>query len=416
MKRYWLILILTIILIVYLAAGAFSECWLGIVTHHKIGEDFLIYYQAYTKARSGDNPYLPYHIGRSYVYHPFGLTFVSLFSWHSNISLAILSWALISVGAWLLSIFVVLRVAKKHFAPITVFHNEGFTTRFIVLIFLGFAPFWETIHIGQINTFVALFIYLALYFYQGERPLLSGVFLALAISLKTSPVVLVLCFLVQFRFRVVLSTLISLTALSIIPAIQFSPQILGNFLAILPKLGAEIHPTMYNQSILSACFRVFAHLGKGEIGNVLTIGHKIAFLVVLFGILLKGAFMPKHSTLTNTWLFTTILVITVFFSPLVWYHHSVLLLLPLTLLLLRQSKISFAVGMGLISLIQIDRSFEYITKNAAMPVLLAHSILLGIVIAIFLQSRWNVITNKTKQARSLAWLLHSPDSRRKTVE
>ena len=226
-------------LVAYLVLAQFSEFWLGIITNHDIGEDFHIYYDAYVKAVSGENPYLPYDIGDSFVNHPFVLSFLSLFSWHQAGLLATFFWIITSAITWVILVWLILHVVRAGLAD----HGAKKAYQYFVLILvasLGFAPFWETIHIGQINVFVILCLCLMFYYSEQDKPIQSGAFLALAIALKTSPVVFVFYYVVTRKFSLLLSCAISLAILSLIPFFQFYPRILTDFLTILPKLGSEI--------------------------------------------------------------------------------------------------------------------------------------------------------------------------------
>jgi len=385
----WVVVVSAIVFSFYLVSGLFSEYWLGIVTHHPIGADFRIYYAAYMKANAGSDPYLPYDIGSSFVYHPFALTFVSFFAWHKDYFVASLVWIATSAAAWALSVFLALRLTEsKYLTRSSLFSNPKSATRLIALVFLGFAPFWEALHIGQVNAFVVVFLCLSLYFAENDKSIASGFSLALATLLKTSPLVFIFYFLVLSRFRIVVSTLISLVVLSVVAAIQFSPQVLTDFLGILPQLGSEIHPSAYNQSILSISFRALRHLGWSNLDKALILGHKVLSCAIASVLLGSGLLIPPNLKPLRLWLFVSLLTVIVFFSPLVWYHHSTFLILPLTALILYHSRIHFAIGTSLILLIQLERLFEHIFGRVALPALLAQIILMGIVISIFFKDWW----------------------------
>jgi 4-amino-4-deoxy-L-arabinose transferase-like glycosyltransferase len=416
-----LVLIATCGLVIYLALTLFSEYWLGVVTEHDIGEDFHIYYKAYTKAISGENPYLPYDIGGSFVNHPFVLSFVSLFSWHRQRFLATFAWVTISAMAWVFVVWLVFQLARAGKA------NEGGEgpcgyLGWILALFLNFAPFWETIHIGQINVFVVLSLCLMFYYSEREESILSGVFLALAIVLKTSPIVFVFYYLTLRRFRLLVSSAFALLLFSLIPALQFSPRVLTDFWAIIPKLGAEIHPTVYNQSILSLSFRVLTDLGLENVETALIAGHRIV-MVCVFGTILAPNLLKRRAEASNLWGFSGLLVAMTVFSPLVWYHHLLFLILPLAILLLRSNRGYTIVGIILILVIQLERVFEYAVVDLALPDCLASLTLLGLVMwihiadwwkrsswAIPASKVWRACSNKTGSTRSQSPVASSAQS------
>ncbi len=376
---------LILFLLAYLALGAFSLYWLAVLTpRHPIGSDFRIYYQAYMDALAGGNPYLPYDIGTSYVYHPFALTFLSLFSPAGNNQVTALRiWAAAATVAWIGTIWLVVRLLRSDaWGKDTPFVTDSRLLGGCALLFLGFGPLWETLHTGQINTFVVAFLYLSFYLAEKRHEEAAGLFLALAIVLKTSPVIFIAYFFVFRRYRVVFSTLVSLGLLTLVPFVQFLPRVIWDFISILPLMGTAIHATPYNQSVLSLMFRLAKSFGHADWGQALIWGHKVVFaglLALLFG----GGWLAKGDTKSlRFWVFTTLVTLMVFFSPLVWYHHSVFLILPLAALLLHKSRVYSVIGLSVLSLIQLDRVFEHFVARAGVPVLLAQGVLIGVLLAV----------------------------------
>lgn len=360
---------------VYLGLLQFSEYWLGVLTHHDIGVDFHIYYDAYLKALSGDNPYLPYYIGSSFVNHPFVLSFLSLFSWHQEKWLATFLWVATSALTWVIVVRLVYYLVRTATAKREI-PDDHRHLGWILAAFLGFAPFWETVHVGQINVFAILALCLVLYYSERNKPVLAGIALGFAIVLKTSPIIFVLYYLVLRKFGLLISCAVTLALLSAVPLFQFSPSALTDFMAILPELGKEIQTSPYNQSILSLSVRLCDALGFENMDPVLTIGHKIALIGVL-GLILLPALARPSTKLSRLWEFSLLTVTMTLFSPLVWYHHSIFLILPLTLLLLHSNRRYALLGIGLLFVIQFERLFEYKIANFAVPIALVEFVLLG---------------------------------------
>jgi alpha-1,2-mannosyltransferase len=362
--------------LIYLALGQFSEYWLGVITNHGVGEDFHIYYDAYIKAASGDSPYLPYDIGDSFVNHPFVLSFLSLFSWHQERFLATFFWVVTSAIAWVFVVWLVFHMVRVGMADRATREVDRYFG-WILATFLTFAPFWETIHIGQINVFALLCLCLMFNFSEQEKPVLSGLFLALAIALKSSPVIFVFYYLVLRKFALLTSCVVSLLVLSLTPSIQFSPSVLTDFITVLPKIGREIHPTVYNQSILSLSFRMLGRFGWENMGPVFVWGHRIAMVLTL-DVVLFPLLVGSSSKTSRLWAFALLLTIMTLFSPLVWYHHSLFLIVPLVILILHSNRLYAVTSIGILGVIQSERLFEYKTANLAWPILLAGFALLGL--------------------------------------
>ena len=75
----------------------------------------------------------------------------------------------------------------------------------------------------------------------------------------------------------------------------------------------------------------------------------------------------------------------VIFSPLVWYHHLVLLLLPLALLLVHSSRNLRVLGLIIMILIQFERFFNYYVQWFPLPVFVAYVLLFFVYILTFVK-------------------------------
>ena len=357
-----------------LAGTFFCVRWLRTITLTPLGQDLRIYYDALLKARAGANPYLPYRIGHSFVYHPFALTFVSLFSWHGRWELAYPAWSCASVAAWVAAILVALRLVARA-------QGQAALPRGLLLLTIGllvfFGPFVETVYVGQINAFVVLSLYLSLLLAEDGKNVLAGLMLALAIVLKTSPLLFVGYFLATRRYRVVVSSLASLVALSAIAALQFSPEVLHAFLATVARMGTELFLSTVNEGVAVTLHQALYHLGLGHPDEALLLVQQVACSGLALLLLASGLAIPAGGARQRLYLSSMLLVIMVIESPLVWYHHWVLILLPLALLLVQDLRGSGRFALRLLVLMQLERVFEVVAIYLALPVLLAAFILIG---------------------------------------
>jgi hypothetical protein len=388
-KRFrWASAFCVIALLLYLACGAFSEYWLGTLKSAQWGQDFYIYTEAYHRARSGANPYLPYKIGGSFVYHPFALTIVTPFALASRSSVVpYVAWALLSGAAWVASGLVVLALMGRTLDRTYGLGDAKLRTASLTVLFLGFAPFLEALHVGQVSPFVVLLLCLTIYLCEQEKEIASGLFLALAIVLKTSPLIFLAYFLFMRKLRAIAGTLAGLILVSVIPAVQFSPEVLLDFGRVLPRIASEVHVSPYNQSILGISSQLLRYVSLIRYGGLLVTGQRIAFLGVTALLLVTGLVIPRgaEGLRLRLHLFFCLVALMVLFSPLVWYHHSVLLLLPLAGLFLTRSRLAPAVGLAIIGMIQVNRLFEHTVAFIALPALTAHMVLLGAVIMAYVK-------------------------------
>lgn len=339
-----------------------SEYWLGLKTQHPLGADFFIYVGAVLKAQDGFNPYDPYSIGSSFVYHPFALTFVSAFAWLDP-EAALAVWSVGTWLAWATSIVLAFEClpSLSRDAGLPEKHGIRRPQRLLLFaLFLFFAPFLETMHIGQINAFVCLCLMLALYLAERGVDWGAGLCVAVAALLKTSPVVVVLYFLALRRYRVVGATLLFGALFTIVPGLQFGAQILTDYMHILSLLGREVFPSVYNESLISVL-----HIWVSQRPSF------IAMSLLLFRLIFIGwlclLFIPilrrRAMTISSKYrlrLFAAVLATMVVFSNLIWYHHGVFLLLPLLLLITHSGRIIPWVGLALLLLAQAQRLFEQV--------------------------------------------------------
>ncbi|MFQ5400850.1 MAG: glycosyltransferase family 87 protein [Anaerolineae bacterium] len=349
-----------------------SLSWLTAVVPGKSGWDFGIYLTAYAKAAAGRDPYLPFHIGSGFLNHPFLLSVAAPFAWLPDSTGRVLAWATAVFLAWIGAILAMLRLAAHVYGPLSR-RRQGF----ILLLFLGFAPIVEALYVGQISPVVALLLCLCLLLAVEGREALSGLSLALAILFKTSPVLLLVYFTAIRRWRVVVSTAVSLFVLSGVSAVQFSPHSLADFAAILPRLGLQMHASPFNLSGASLVSRALIDLNWQNLLLPLRQAHILLVLAATLFLFRIGLRLSPHFDQQHFWLFAAFLALMVAASPLVWYHHLLFLLLPLAGLVLHPSRVVAASGLGLTLLIQLERPFDAAVGMIALPVLLAQAAVLG---------------------------------------
>lgn len=158
------------------------------------GSDFNIYFQALTNAIGKENPYLPYSIGISFINHPTVLSIFRFFYFEGHRFRSLLLWSGVSVTAWVGALLItndILSIIDKSRS------NELSRNRrslMLIVLFMMFGPFLETIFVGQINTFALLFLYASFFFAERDRDLLAGCSLGLAVIFKTSPIIFIVGF------------------------------------------------------------------------------------------------------------------------------------------------------------------------------------------------------------------------------
>lgn len=335
-----------------------SLLWLRTVAGDALWWDFGVYTRAYAAALAGSNPYTPFQIGQGFLNHPFVLTIAGLVAWLPSPSAGII-WTSASVLAWIGAIWVSTRIVMA---------AGGAKSLPVVALLLGFAPALETFYVGQINAFAVLEIALCIWWAERGRPVAAGVALALAIVLKTSPVVLLGYFVGLRAGRVLVTAIGVLVACSIVPAFQFGPSILPEFGATLAQIEGEVYISVYNQSAVSMVGRLAAA------GHTVALAHALIVGVILLALVVAGLRTDPDQidARWRLWYSSLFIGVMVVGAPLVWYHHAVLLLVPLVALLHASHPIAIGAGIGALLLFQGERLFEAIGGGIAVPALLAH--------------------------------------------
>jgi hypothetical protein len=225
-----------------------------------------------------------------------------------------------------------------------VLEHYGFSTRFAALITTLFmlinVPLLRTLFYVQINIHTLNLVFLSLLLYP-KRSFLSALMLALAVHLKSSPIVLALAFLLEldwrwlgwFAFSLILIAMFTVAIDGVYPFLDFFKTALN-----LNTLTT----TNFHESSFDSFFRSvipFLHLGLIW-ARVLTFASKaillIASLFVAFQCVRHEVFFDakgKGTRLANA--LPPLFILMTLASPVVWEHHGIFVALSFLLLLKR---------------------------------------------------------------------------------
>jgi len=296
-------------------------------------------------------------------------------------------WWLVGGLAWVGALGLVGKVLEGRWGLTARTSSRG---QAVFLSFLFFVSMTEVFYVGQVNLIVTFLICLCYFGVHRRQNVAAGVALGFAILLKTSPLVLLFYFVAVRNWRGLVAAVGTVLAGTAVSIIQFSPDWMTQFMAALAQISTEVHTGRFNQSVLAL------------LGWVRSDGtHLLRYATFFEGLLLLGlvayAWWRKVKR-PSVWLFALFNSIMVIASPLVWAHHAVLLLLPLSLVMLRngsrramrvarsetdrshpmETYYSF-VGMLIFSLFQISRLFEALIYPLALPSMLGMILLLIVV-------------------------------------
>jgi sugar lactone lactonase YvrE len=408
----WMVaLTLTLGLSLYLMLGLYTELKLSEMKPipQWLLEDFGYYQRASADALSGKGPYAVRAIGTGFLYPPPALLFIELFGVVSPFLLRAAVFVTVNITFLTIMIY---GIARRY----------GYSGRDMWYWFplaLGFAPFLETLHLGQVNVITQFGIFL-MFFGETTLPILAGSGLAVAIITKVTPIFFLGYLFVNKRFRVIGSTVIAIAFLSGLALLRYGPgpymvypdvfQGLvqqfpqgTNSQSLVAKLAvANVEPFQNFLWQLPAALRTpvlgfisFASTNVDLVQRTLII--YVLLLLVLSGI--ATLLLKEREPLF------IVASLGMMLSPnVMWYHHYVFALLPL-LVWMAWSRLRPAVVLwcftGLL-LIQMDR--WYLTYGLLIHVF-GHASMLGIVTWQVRQAYGLVSSGKSTVSRRATWRL-----------
>lgn len=363
--RWFIPLILYLCL--YLAAGAYTEykfTQIMPLPEHWM-EDFSFYQRAMNNALTGNDPYGARTIGIGYLYPPPALLVVEVFG-H-------IEW--LAIQGLLFSVVNILLLALM-ISGIAIHYKLSFRqTWWWYVLCLGFAPFLEVLHLGQINV-ITMFGLLLLFDLEDSSPLQSGLGLGLAVVTKVSPLLFFGTLVANRKPRVIAFTIWAILLLTGLSLLRYGPQPLMEYPDVFRWMLGQQQLDTNSQSLTAKLaiandphFQKFisglpaalqrpvnwpfavATVHTQTVQQILTI-----YILILIGLSCALTFFGKQAR-EPAFIITTFGMV---LSPnIVWYHHYVFFLLPL-LIWMAWSKFKPTVIvwclLGML-IIQIDRYF-----------------------------------------------------------
>jgi alpha-1,2-mannosyltransferase len=346
-----------VILYVYVAL------WAQTNLNPRFPSDIGIYLQAGKRTLQDVNPYQPFEIGASFVYPPSALLLFSPLS-VLPASTAKLLWA--ALNAWMyLCTFALLWLSIR---PAL----KGYQWAWVAGSALLFAPFLESWTIGQANALILLGLAAFVWGLVDRRRERAGDWgLALAISIKMTPVILLAIPIARKDWRRCIRVLAGVAALSAISGVLFGATPWVGFLEVLPRVFRG-YPDPINQSLRPlAQWLLSGTTLSVQVSTWLAVWLGRAFSIAVLGIWIASAFLLPSGKSPLALASLGIVTMTIS-SSLIWFHHLVFLTIPLAYLILGQEAGQRAwiprLGWAALGLIQLDRLVEF---RFGMPPLLA---------------------------------------------
>lgn len=316
-------------------------------------EDFNYYTRAYSDAQEIGDPYAVRDIGFAFLYPPPALLVVGVFA---PISSFMLRASALIVTNILLLCLMIYGIARRY----------GYSVSDVWWWFplgLGFAPFLEVLHLGQINMISQFGIFL-MFLLAESAPILGGVGLALGIITKVTPLAFVGYLFVNRNLKAIAGAVLGLAGLSLLTGLIYGWQPFITFVEVFRGLLQAFPVGAHSQSLFALLdsHTSIAYANLQAIHKALTV-----YMLVVFAISGSIAYLLRQR---EPLLIVLCLGITL--TPnVMWYHHYVFFLLPI-FVWMAWSRLHPAVVIWCfagLALIQVDRLYSFLEVTHG---LLAH--------------------------------------------
>ncbi len=298
------------------------------VTAVKRGGDLESYLRASRRLAAGENIYVDEIF--PYMYPPF-LAFLLTPLAFVKLGTAKLLWYLCNIGFIFLSLFLLFKLAPPNRArrfPLA-FLSILFTLRFLV----------DSTHRGQVNILILFLCVMTLFFFSRKRPVWAALFLAMAIAIKLTALLLLAYFFCKKAFRLCCLTAVCLVLVLLLPMFSsgFSQNIQS--LKLYPTVAANIYDhDKLNQSLHNAMFHLVHPIAIRDNTSiqVLELGEAAIkwltyLLILVLALFTAHAFRgsPGTSGMVFNIEFATVVTLMLLFSPVSRKDHFVTLLIPI---------------------------------------------------------------------------------------
>ena len=211
---------------------------------------------------------------------------------------------------------------------------------FLYLTILVNRPLETTLHHGQVNILVFVFILLALWLLKGNKEYASSFLLCLAVYLKIYPVLFLLLFLFQKRYRYMIYSFINFIAIFLVSSLLFSPDKwfefvkmgLGNlFYGTKSEFFFDYNAQWGNCSLNGLISQIFI---RHDLSRSFVLPIILLLLIACFFLFkskIKELLKSQDLNLDASFIFPLSLI----FSTISWNHHYIIMIFPLNFFFLR---------------------------------------------------------------------------------
>jgi len=310
-------------------------------------------------AVNGIDPYIEKRIGAAFLYPPQSLLFFEAFAHISNRT--------IMMGIFFI-VNIVMLVMMTH-GVIKYFKLSQADAWFLYPLALGFAPFLELLHVGQVNQFIEFGLFL-MFAYATQIPWLAGLGLGWAAMLKVTPAVFLAYLFLNKQWKAIAATAGTVLVFSTLTWMRYGKFFFFSYVGAFRSILKQSPTGLESHSLFAVVNRfVDVHVYTTIIQNALNI---YLLLIIASGLL---------SYYTNNMdLYFVALGIGVTLTPnVLWYHHYIFLLLPLFVLMCRSNLDIHIVTWCLLGFIIIQLDRFYLTGGLLIH-FFGHITIIGLIV------------------------------------
>lgn len=265
----------------------------------------------------------------TYLYLPFWATLLQFLVPFGDSGVLVTLWIL-NIVALSVFYFLLIRVLQRYN------FSKNLSIVIPILFLLINAPLLRTLGFVQVNLFVMDLILVSLLTYP-KNNFLSALTLALAVHLKTSPVVLVLAFLLELNWKWLIWFVLSFLIVGLFPIAINGTQPYLDYLNNVFLL-TQIPDTNFHDTSFDSFFRFLNPFFKIQIEQtrIIVLIIKVLLLISTLFVMVKNIKLKSFSTENKVLnAFPSLFIIMTLASPIVWDHHGMFVTLSFLLLFKR---------------------------------------------------------------------------------
>lgn len=236
---------------------------------------------------------------------------------------------------WIFSFFSFLTGSFFLFKLINQSYNLKIWLIYLISILIFF-PFRYTLGSGHINNLLFMLLVLFFYFLKERRVILSGISLALSISLSITPAFLLFIILLQKRYKAILWTILALIIIVTITYLKFGAAIFRDYQIVSRTYFDFGISAYYNQSLAAFIARLSQNPELTKFFVFIAIS--LAVVIFLFFQRYSKDYLPQNLIIWSIGILYILI-----FVPFAWQYHFVITIFSLvtTTYLVIRNKLPF---------------------------------------------------------------------------